>query len=109
MGENLAPRRGAGCADAECAGGTFGRGADPRAGDSVVRPILGGAVPTIQMRTVVRWSSCVARGVRRAWDESEAAQEVLVEINTPWRRDGELRWRHGAHGWELDGNRLPGS
>jgi len=66
-------------------------------------------VLTSQMRTIVRWSSCVAGGVRRAWNESEAAQEVLAEINTPWRRDGELRWRRGARGWELDGNRLPES
>jgi hypothetical protein len=58
------------------------------------------------MRTTVRWSSCVARGVRRAWNESQAAQQALAEINTPWRHEGELRWRRGSRGWELHGNRL---
>lgn len=61
----------------------------------------------ILMRTVVRWSSCAARGLHRVWDESRTAQEVLAEINTPWRHDGELRWRRGSGGWELHGSRLP--
>jgi hypothetical protein len=72
-----------------------------------VRPIAGGAVLNIWMRTIVRWSSCVARWVRGAWEESEAAQEVLAEIDTPWRRDGELRWRRGPRSWEFGWHPAP--
>jgi hypothetical protein len=63
-------------------------------------------VPDVVIRTIVRWFFRAVRTVRRAWDESQAAQEALVEINTPWRHDGELRWRRGSRGWELHGDRL---
>jgi hypothetical protein len=55
---------------------------------------------------VTRTIALVAQGIRRAWADSLAAQEGLVEINTPWRHDGELRWRRGSRGWELHGSRL---
>lgn len=59
------------------------------------------------LNAIVRCSSCFARGLRRAWHDSEAAQELLAEINAPWRQYGELRWRRGSHGWELLGDHLP--
>ena len=58
------------------------------------------------IRTIAHWFFRAVRGVRRAWGESQAAQEALVEINMPWRHDGALRWRRGSGGWELHGDRL---
>ena len=55
---------------------------------------------------IVRLFSRALRGIRRAWYESLAAHEALVEINTPWRHDGELRWQRRCGGWELHGSRL---
>ena len=60
------------------------------------------------IRTIAHWFFHAVRGVRRAWGESQAAQEALVEINTPWRHHGDLRWRRGSRGWELHGDRLAG-
>ncbi|HZC69608.1 MAG TPA: hypothetical protein VE442_02830 [Jatrophihabitans sp.] len=61
----------------------------------------------VVLRTIARLARGVARALRRAWNDTRAAQELLVDINTPWRHDGELRWRRGSSGWELHGNRLP--
>jgi hypothetical protein len=61
------------------------------------------AVPNPVRRALPRWSAAVARGLRHAWAQSEAAQEAIFEINTPWRHDGPLRWRPGNRGWELHG------
>jgi hypothetical protein len=49
----------------------------------------------------------VCRGLRRVWDETVAAQEALIEINTPWRKEGELRWVRRGGGWELHGSQVP--
>jgi hypothetical protein len=56
---------------------------------------------------IVRMFSRALRVIRRAWDESIAAHETLIEINTPWRHDGELRWQRRSGGWELHGHRVP--
>ncbi len=55
----------------------------------------------------VRLFSGALRVIRRAWDESVVAHETLIEINTPWRYDGDLRWQRRGGGWELHGNQLP--
>ena len=58
-------------------------------------------------KPITRLLSRVARALRHAWDQSVAAQELLIEINTPWRKDGEFRWVRRGGGWELHGSRLP--
>jgi hypothetical protein len=59
------------------------------------------------MNPITRSLSRVVRGVRRAWDDSLTAQEALIEINTPWRNDGEFRWVPRGGGWELHGSEVP--
>jgi hypothetical protein len=56
---------------------------------------------------ITRLLSRVARVVRHAWSQSLAAQELWIEINRPWRKDGEFRWVRRGGGWELQGSRLP--
>lgn len=63
-------------------------------------------MPNAVMRSIVRWFAGALRGIRDAWDDSLTAHEILVEVNTPWRQDGVLRWCKGPRGWELHGNRL---
>jgi hypothetical protein len=58
------------------------------------------------VRFVGRALSSAWRGMGSAWHESQAAQNSLLVINTPWQHDGELRWRRGVRGWQLHGSTL---
>jgi hypothetical protein len=45
--------------------------------------------------------------VRRAWDEGVHIQQVLLDAQRPWEREGPLQWQREIGGHRLVGSHLP--